>query len=197
MVLDKYAMEKGQLSPWMKWTTQMASNLDVEAAAYIKRPGTQVYSVYFGGPSGQIYDMNGSGAGDAGSIQIKTYRHSKLFSDELPTMDEFIEGRITYHRINILNLSMTFVWTDEYVDTTSVVALKDAITSTGTYFWNSDPTPSYWGGTTYWNAGGISEQRVSTAGFSAVGKGPSFYLVLTANTTKDWMVSKIEFPDQI
>jgi PKD repeat protein len=68
LVLDKYALEAGQMSSWMKWTTQMSSNLDVDAAAYIKRPGTQNYTVMFGGPNGQIYDMNGDV--DVGGVAV-------------------------------------------------------------------------------------------------------------------------------
>lgn len=191
LILDKHIMETKDVSPWMKWTTQMASNLDVDAALYMKRPGTQNYSVYFGGPQGQVYDMNGTGTGDAGTTLVRTYRKTKLIS-ELPSYDENVMGRITYRRTGSCTLEMTWEWTDEYSDSTNAVPLKDQITLAGTNFWNSTANPTYWGGSTYWNTGGIFTPRVSTAGFSAIGKGPSFFLTLTLNTTVSFEILKIE-----
>lgn len=197
LLYDKYVSERSELSPWMKWTTQMTSNLDVEAAAFLRRPGLTTYSVYFGGPAGQVYDMNGTSSSDAGSVLIKTTRRSMLIS-EANTMNQFIEGRIHYRRKAVNNLLMEFEWTDEQADTLSTVSLKARSTSEGTIFWGAiggpDEQPAYWGGDYYWNTGGIAEDRVSTAGFSAVGKGPSFFLTLTVNTDDDWHINKIETP---
>lgn len=192
LMLDKFTMEtRPELSPWMKWTTQMTSNLDVEAAVYLRRPGTTNYSVYFGGPSGQIYDLNGSGTADGGSTLIKVFRKTPLIS-ELGTVDDFIQGRITYQRITPVNFTVLFEWTDEYTDTISVIPLKDEFTSIGTYFWGSDTKPSYFGQDNYWNQAGVIEDRISTIGFSTPGKGPSFFLITTVNTDKRWLVHKIE-----
>lgn len=189
LVLDKYVWESQTgLSPWMKWTTQMLTNLDVKAATYLRIPGSTNYTVYFGGPSGQIYNMNGTGSGDAGGTNIKTFRESFLVTT-LNTVDDLVCGRIHYRRKGTMNLDMTFMWTDEYVDTMCRVPLKGAITSVGTNFWGGSV---YWGQAVYWGAGGLSEERVSTAGFSAPGKGPSFFLKLAADTTVDWTVIKIE-----
>lgn len=194
LVIDKYALEKQELSPWMKWTTQMSSNLDTKAATFLKRPGTEDYSVYFGGPNGEIYDINGTGGGDASMTLIRVYRKTPLVS-QLDTMNDFIEGRISYRRINELDFNLEFEWTDEYADTLSVVKLKDAVISAGTIFWGSGTAPAYWGGDYYWNTAGLAEERVSTAGFSAVGKGPSFFLTTTVNSAVDWEITKLETDD--
>lgn len=191
LVVDKHIMEGAEYSPWMKWTTQMSTNLDVEAATFLRRPGGTTWTVYFGGPQGQIYDMNGSGTGDAGSTLIRSYRKTKLIS-ELPSYDENVMGRITYRRKGECTLEMTWEWTDEYTDSTNAVPLKDLITLAGTNFWNSTANPTYWGGDSYWNTGGIPTPRVSTTGFSAIGKGPSFFLTLTLNTTVSFEILKIE-----
>jgi len=191
LIYDKYIGEAGGgISPWMKWTTQMASNLDVEAATFLRRPGTQNYTVYFGGPAGQIYDLNGSGTGDPGSTLIKMTRKSALISG-LNTLDEFVEGRIQYRRKDVNSLSMEFEWTDEFSKTPSVVPLKNKFVTDGTIFWGSESDPAYWGGSLYWGAALTEEDRVSTVGFSAVGKGPSFFLLLTINTVDDWHINKI------
>ena len=194
LVIDKYIMEAAQISPWMKWTTGMASNLDVAAATWLRRPGATTYSVYFGGPNGQIYDINGAVLGDNGSTLINAYRKSKLIS-ELDTMNDFVQGRISYRRKGAFTGQLTFEWTDEYVDSVSRVPFKTTITSQGTYFYGSQELPSYFGGAFYWSAGGITESRISTVGFDAVGKGPSFFLTLTCNTTVDFLIHKIEVPE--
>lgn len=198
LVYDKYTAERSQLSPWMKWTTQMTSALDVEAATLIRRPGTTTYSIYFGGPAGQVYDLNGSGTSDPGDTLIKTTRRSYLIS-QADTINEFVEGRIQYRRKAEVTLGMEFEWTDEYADTICQVPLKALLTSPGTIYWGAigDPEeqPAYWSGDYYWNTAGAEEDRVSTVGFSAVGKGPSFFLILTLNTGNEWHINKIETPN--
>jgi hypothetical protein len=189
LVMDKYILDAvSDLSPWMKWTTRMTSNLEVAAAKYLRKPGTTDYSVYFGGPSGQIYDMNGTGAGDAGSTEITTYRKTHLIS-AFNTIDDNVSGRIHYRRKGVVNLDIEFEWSDEYSDTLCRVPLKGPITSSGADFFGGD---IYWGEDNYWNEGGVSEERASSAGFSAVGKGPSFFLTTRVTSTVSFLVNKIE-----
>lgn len=189
LVLDKYILEAvDDLSPWMKWTTQMTSGLDVNAAKFLRIPGTSNWSVYFGGPAGQVYDMNGVGTGDAGNVQISAYRKSHLISS-LGTDDDTVSGRIEYRRKGVCNLDLTFEWSDEYSDTNCRIPLKGPITSGGVDFWSGDV---YWGESNYWNEGGVAEFRVSHAGFSAVGKGPSFFLTARITSTVNFLVNKIE-----
>lgn len=189
LALDKYSMEiQNELSPWMKWTTQMDSALDVDAAKYVKIPGSvSQYTVYFGGPSGQVYDANGSDAEDAGDTLIKAYRKSKLISGF--TDDDYLSGRVIYRRKGACTLTMDFEWSDNYADSLCQVPLLGPIVSLGTNFWGGD---LYWNDTNYWNAGGVTEFRVSSAGFSAVGKAPSFFVTLSINSTVDFLVNKIE-----
>lgn len=187
LVLDKNSLDSG-LSPWMKWTTNMVSALDVSAAKYLRVPGTTNYSVYFGGPQGQIYDVHGSGASDAGSTLITVYRKSKLIS-ELNTVDDFVSGRVHYRRKGVCNLVLDLEWSENYADSRCVVPLLGPITSGGVAFWGGGV---YWGGDHYWNQGGVEEFRVSTSGFSAAGKSPSFFLTVTITSTVDFLVNKIE-----
>lgn len=193
LVLDKYIAETRETSPWMKWTTQMTTNLDTDAVTYLKRPGTQNYAVYFGGPQGQIYDMNGSGTGDGNSVLILSYRKTKLIS-ELLSVDDNVMGRISYRRKGECTLQLNWEWTDEYSETTNLIPLKDQITLAGTNFFNSQLSPTYWGGDSYWNTGGIQVPRMSTKGFSAIGKSPSFFLTLSLNTAVDFDIIKLETP---
>lgn len=187
LVLDKYAMTKGR-SPWMKWTTQLTTNFDTSAASYIRDPNGTDYTILFGGPAGQIYDMNGTGAGDEGSILIKTYRKSKLLTG-LPTIDDLISGRVHYRRKASQNMDVEFEWSEAYTETTNRLVLKDPLVTVGTVNWGGD---LYWGGNNYWSSAGTAEDRVSSLGFSAVGKGPSFFVTTKINTNSDFLVLKLE-----
>lgn len=187
LVLAKNSLDL-DVSPWMKWTTRMASALDVSAAKYLRVPGTTNYSVYFGGPQGQIYDLHGSGAADAGSTLIAAYRKSKLIS-ELNTVDDFVSGRVHYRRKGVCDLVLEFEWSENYANSRCLVPLLGPITSGGVAFWGGDV---YWSGDNYWNQGGVEEFRVSTSGFSAVGKSTSFFLTVTIASTVDFLVNKIE-----
>lgn len=187
LVLDKYALTKG-LSPWMKWTTQLPSNLDVSAALYLRTPGDTQRTVYFGGPNGQVYDVNGPSNADAGNVLIKTFRKSKLIPN-LDTYDELLSGRIHYRRKADVNMDLIQEWSEEYADTLNRVPLKGPVVLVSNIFFGSE---IFWGGDVYWGESGPQEDRVSTAGFSSVGKAASLFLSLQCSTTENFLVVKIE-----
>lgn len=195
LVMDKHLLhsgadvhDAGPLSPWMKWTTQMASNLSVSAARYLRKPGGTTYTIFFGGPAGQIYDMNGTGASDAGSTLIKAYRKTRIINT-LPSVDDITMGRITYRRRGACNMDMRFEWTDAYVTTLTRVPLKGTVTLTDSAYWADDV---YFGGDVYWGGSTTSDDVVSTVGYSAVGKAPSFFLTTTINSAVNFAVYKVE-----
>ena len=187
LVCDKYALTKG-LSPWMKWTTNMTTNLNVSAATYLRIPNYTGYTIYFGGTEGQVYDMNGIGTGDSGGVVIDSYRKSKLVTN-MNTIDDLVSGRIHYRRKAIQNLDLTFEWSDEYTDTRNRIPLKAPLEGVGNAVFGGNV---YWGGDVYFNGGAATLDRVSTVGFSAVGKGPSFFLTTALSTDEDFLVLKIE-----
>jgi hypothetical protein len=60
------------LSPWVKITTGHSSNLNPTAMMCIVDPDDGLEYVYWGDENGNLYRMEGTGAGDAGSAEINT-----------------------------------------------------------------------------------------------------------------------------
>jgi hypothetical protein len=71
----------GELSPWSVYTTTESFAFNTNAAKYMKMPGTQVYTVYFGDDIGRIFDLNGSGDGDAGTTDVVVLRKTRYINN--------------------------------------------------------------------------------------------------------------------
>lgn len=188
-------MLQTNLSPWGRYKTKHASSFDTEAAIYMRNPAGTNYEVYFGGETGQIYQMGGSGNGDSDS-EIEIFRKSLLF-EELEMEDgrilnpsyDIVRGRIFYRRISDSDLLMDFEWADDLKVQQCVIPLKGPSTSDGATYFGGEV---YWGGAYYWNQGFQVSQRMSTKGFSAVGRGPGFNISLTWSSVQNLDVAKIE-----
>lgn len=191
----------GEISPWSVYKTNQSFAFNTNAAKYMKRPGTSVYSVFFGDSAGRIFDMNGSsGGGDAGTSTISLLRKTKYINSgeggdksgrgALNLMKGIIKGLVTYRRqFTAMDLTVSFDWGDEYNESASVVRLKGAPgSSTGVYFGGG----SYYGGGAYYSAGAAFAQKVSSQTFSPTGKGPGFFLSVSADTKADYKVESID-----
>lgn len=197
---DILAQDRGRLmegpSPWSVYTTQDSSSFNTLAAKYMWRPGTQVYSVYFGDSTGRIFDLYGTGAtGDAGSSNntVQVYRKSRHIGVEVlapwPYVDENITGHVRYRRIVAVNLTISFDWDDEYSTTKNVIALKGPPAN--------DPAPYfggafYFGGSSYYNQGFSAARRVASMNINPGGKGPGFFISLSANASSPFQVDSVE-----
>lgn len=184
------------LSPWSRYKTSHASSFSTNAAIYMKQPGGSNYYVYFGGDDGKIYQLEGTGDGDAGSEEIETHRRSRMFEtferEDGSIFDpnkEPIRGRVYYRRISDVDLLIDIEWVDDYSTPRCTVPLDGpAQGDTASYFGGS----AYFGGDFYFNTGFLLSQRTSTKGFSVVGRGPGFYISTTVQSDMDFDIAKIE-----
>ena len=175
------------ISPWSIWDSQHSNGF---TALFMRVPGGSAYHVYWGDSSGNIFALDGTGAGDAATYPIKCYRKTRLITD-LPTWDKNVEGRIVYRRQGACTLQMDFDWAETYDVKTCSIDLKGPIITSGTNFWGSVTSPSYWNDGSYWSQGGVTSYKVSTAGFSAIGKSIGFFLTTTINSTVNFLINKI------
>lgn len=183
-------------SPWGVYETQDVSAFNTLAAKYMLRPGTSVYSVFFGDTTGRIFDLYGSGSvGDGGlsANTVQSYRKSRHIGAEVlnpwPYVDENITGHIRYRRMVATNLTVSFDWDDEYSTTQNVLALKGPPAN--------DPAPYfggsfYFGGTSYYNQGFSAARRMASMNINPGGKGPGFFLSVSANGASPFQVDQIE-----
>lgn len=193
-----------ELSPWSVYTTQESFSFATSAAAYIKRPGTQQYSVYIGDSAGRILDMNGSGSGDAGSSDIQVYRKTRFIQDgeggdklghgALDLKRKVMEGIVTYRRVaNPCGVTIGFDWGDEYNVSESTITLKGAPSgSAGNYYGGT----IYYSGTTsvaaYYSLGSLFARKISSQTFSPTGKGPGCFVYVSLNTSTDFQIDYLE-----
>ena len=186
LALNKSMIGSG-LSPWSVYKTNHSSSFTTLTAQYIRDPDGTDYHVYFGDDAGNIYHLDGTSNGDAGTQDIPIYRRSK----EVPTLDSAlvsVSGRLFYKRTADISVTMTFEWTDDYSRTSNTVPLDGPPTSDTASYWGGS---YYWGGLFYWNAGFEFTKRISSKGFSPVGIGPSVYIELYAETDQNFDILKI------
>lgn len=172
--------QKAKLSPWSVYTTSHGSNFTTSAAKYMRLPGTTNFSVLFGDSSGRIYDLNGSGSGDAGSTDISLNRTTRFLGSEsgVDYTRRIPKARIRYERTKQATVSLSLAWGDEYNTSTASVTLDGPLTSdTAAYFGGA----VYFGGTIYFNAGtGVAGVK-SHINTSMVGRGS--VVTMTASST--------------
>jgi hypothetical protein len=162
----------------------------------MRQPGGTDWYVYFGGSTGQIYQMESENSGDPSSTSIEAYRRSRfneMFQDKYgntvqPEYDR-LRGRVFYRRVADCDLIIDVEWADDYSIARCTVPLDGPSTADGAFYFGGS---WYFGGDYYWNSGFQFSQRTSTKGFSPVGRGPGFYISTTISTTQDFDVLKLE-----
>lgn len=191
---DRYQLREGK-SPWSVYTTLHPNSFNTVAAKYMQIPGSSTYSVYWGDSSGNVFDLNGTTYGDGDpSYTIMYSRRSRhigkeQFDGQWPFQNENLTGEVKYRRVGAFTLSLTFEWDDEYNSETCNLNLKGPATGdTAPYFGGN----FYFGGTVYFNQGFNSANRVSDYSYSPSGKGPGFYLTVSANTNILFNVDSVD-----
>jgi len=159
--------------------------LNPSAAAYIEYQTSTDKTVMWGDVQGRIFDMNGTGKGDAGQYAIETKRKLALQDVNYKSL---IKGRVFYRRKGTCELSIDYEWGDERSLSGNVVPLKASSSDTGSYFGGG----VYFGGNFYFGGAGASDGTPVSQGFSAVGKGTSVFVTLTVNTSEDFAIDYIE-----
>lgn len=177
-----------KLSPWSVYKTLYTSNYGTSAAKYMKQPGTQDYSVFFGDSSGHIFDFNGTGSsGDAGSASIQTVRKTRLVDSNIRHVTR---GSVEYRRLNEVPFNITVDWADEYNESTASMTLKGPPAGSAVVVFGGTV---YFGGSYYFSQGFEFAEKVSHMMFSNVGRGPAAFITFSSETTKNFQVDSVDF----
>jgi hypothetical protein len=191
-----------ELSPWSVYKTSEAFAMNTNAAIYMRRPGEQTYTVYFGDEVGRVFDLNGSaGGGDAGSEEVAVQRKTRYINDgeggdrfgrnALDLKRQILRGEVVYRRVaTACDVTISFDWGDEYNESSSTVTLKGAPTgSSGVYYSGSN----YYSGTgSYYSSGSAFANKISTQTFSPTGKGPGCFVRVSLETETDFQIDHIK-----
>ena len=188
----------GELSPWSVYKTQESFAFATNAAKYMKRPGTQVYSVFFGDSVGRVFDLNGEGTGDAGSEDLVVVRKTRFINDgegsqeggALNLKKKVLDGLIKYRRVvDPCDVTVSFDWGDEYNESSSVITLKGAPSgSAGVYYGGSE----FYNEDAYFAQGSAFADKISTQTFSPTGKGPGFFITISLETDTDFQIDSLD-----
>ena len=191
---DRYQLRDSK-SPWSVYTTQHTNAFNAVAAKYMQIPGSSTFSVYWGDSTGNVFDLNGSGTGDGSSTNTIMYlrrsRHigKEQFDGQWPWGKENLTGEVQYRRIGAFTLVLTFEWDDEYNTEICNLNLKGPpVGDTAPYFGGA----FYFGGAVYFNQGFNASNRVSDYNYSPSGKGPGFYISVSANTNTLFNVDSVD-----
>lgn len=189
LVLYKDNLYGSQVSPWSIYRTELDFRFNTSAATRIKRPGTNTYSVYLGGSTGELYDLNGNGDGDAGATNVLTQRKSNLI-EELNTKGGMLSGHVNYRRVGQCDLTLSCLWSEDYNTTQSVISLKGrGAADTISPYYAAD---IYYNGNAYYNGGFIFEGFPTRQNFSPAGKSPSFFFEITTDSLYKFQIDYIE-----
>lgn len=188
LVLYKEYLYGSDASPWGGFTTELDFHFNTSAVVRIRRPGQSAYSIYIGGDGGEIYDLNGTSNGDAGTTAIQVKRKSNLI-EELNTKQGILTGSVHYRRIEQVDLVMSCDWSEEYNVTSSTVKLKGRSPTDA-------PTPYfgggiYFNGIAYYNGGFEFEGKPTTQRFSPGGRSPAFFFEINTDSRYQYQIDYI------
>jgi hypothetical protein len=162
--------QKAKLSPWSVYRTDHASGFAASAARYMRRPGGSSYSVYFGDSLGTVYDLNGSGDGDAGNTSINGIRNTRFLEPAMLGIDyrsRNLSGVVRYQQTEECTIALTVDWADEYNTSTANITLNGATggTDNGGYFGGA----YYFGGVVFFGGTPNQSGKKAKKQFSLVG----------------------------
>jgi len=191
LALFKDLIDSGK-SPWSVYTTIDSSNFATNAVKYMYLPATTMGSVCWGDSVGRVFAMDGTGNGDAGSSNISVLFQTKIIDDTVispwPYHDEILYGEVRYRRNGAFNLTLSFDWGDEFNVTSSILPLKGPPPNDVAAYFNDGV---YFGGNVYFNQGFAFSKKISSYSFEPIGKGPEFFLSLSASTSVVFKVDEV------
>lgn len=172
------------LSPWSVWRTQHTSNFQPTAVMNMLDPVDGLEYVFFGDALGNLYRLEGSGSGDAGSATIQTERLSALFTAPLDEDVYDVEGWIKYRKNLAATVTMRFEYAGEAAFTEVITIQIPAVTGAPVY--GGDV---FYGGEFFYGvpfAGRLTRQKFGVAGSSN-----EFQVRLTIDSLNDFQINEV------
>ena len=178
--------DAGDVSPWMRWeTTHGEEDFFPTGTALMRNPDTGLDHVYYGDDAGRIFQLEGSGLQDAGSVSITTERISPLVT--LPgdrDVYEF-EGWILYEEHASTNIVLTMQYQGSRLDDGPDITIPIPDPATFSVFGGS----VYFGGSFYF--GVQFDKRLNRQRFSGAGAGSAFQIKASISTDENLAVHEI------
>lgn len=179
------AMMGGEISPWMRWTTNHPLAFQPTFVMSMLDPMDGLEYVFMGDVSGNIYRMEGSGAdGDGGSSDIPVEWLTKLYS--MPAGAEFnsVEGYIKYRKNVAASVSLRFEYAGQTAANETVTITIPAITDAPHFGGNH-----YFGGDVFFGA--AFENRLLRQKFLAPGQAADLQVRVQVEGSTNFSINEI------
>lgn len=172
-------------SPWSLWRTGHSSAFQPQVAMPLVDSATGRETIFFGGNSGEIFRIDGSGGQDGGTADITVSRTSSVFRPEVPGTVFRFTGTIRYRRIFPATVTLTFLYGGEaLLDESVTVSIPQAA-----------GLPVYGGGLYYSGGSHYSAPfsgRFSIKDFDAAGHASEFQLKVEVSGSTDFFIEEVE-----
>lgn len=181
---NQIVKQSGQLSPWMKYTTNHSLAFMPTFVLPMLDPLDGLEYVFMGDSSGHVYRLEGTGSsGDGGSSNVDVSWTSKLFSAPLDAQAYVIEGYVKYRKNAAATITLTLL-------AAGVTAFDKAITIdipalSGNYFGGS----VYFGGPVYFGVAFMD--RLIRQRFDLPGQANEFQIKLDISGTTNFAINEI------
>lgn len=173
-----------ELSPWSKWTTQHPFSFQPTASMLCRDPVDGLQYVFMGDANGNLYRLEGSGEGDAGTTSIIARRVSLLKSANLDAKVHNIQGWVTHRKRLGNTLSMRALFAGEHVKDEIVDIDLEAVVFDTVYNGSS-----YYGGNAYY--GPNQENRLVRETFSLPGQSNAFQIETKVESGNEFAIQEI------
>jgi len=143
--------DQDRVSPWSKYTTTHASQMNPTAMASCFDPSDGLEYVFFGDDDGNVYRMEGTATGDGdGAQNMQTVFESGLV--EMPIGDAFrLEGHLGYRGGGDATVTLEFLAAGQSVfNETITVSISDVSRTYvygGSRYYGGGDAPAYYGNT--------------------------------------------------
>lgn len=172
-----------EISPWSKWSTLHPSSFNVTAAMNLLDPVDGLEYVFFGDSIGNLYRLEGSGTGDAGT-SIRSERLSKLFSAPLDADIYQIEGWIKYRKGIAATVTLNFEFAGEHIFNQPIII--DIPAATGKPFYG---TAFYYGTKNFYRSAFTA--RLARRKFTAAGQSNEFQIRVSIEGAEEVRINEI------
>lgn len=178
------SMLGGEISPWMKWTTDHDLSFQPTFVMSMLDPVDGLEYVFMGDASGNLYRLEGSGDnGDGGTAEITTEFLTKLFSAPLDAQAFNVEGYIKYRKQFATDVDLIFEYAGQNVFNESVtISLPDV---GGQIYYGGDV---YYGGEFYY---GSIVGRLTRRKFFVSGQSNEFQVRVRTSGNRNIFINEI------
>lgn len=179
------AMRGGELSPWMRWTTNHPLAFRPTFVMSMLDPLDGLEYVFMGDADGNFYRLEGTGtAGDGGQAEIATEWLTRLFTAPLDAELNSIEGWIKYRKNTEFDVIMRWEFAGISARDEQISITVPALTGMAHYGGNH-----WFGGDVYY--GVLFDQRLLRHRFDVPGQPNEFQLRLSVDSVNNFAINEV------